>query len=180
MFPLLLLNREALIPLMKDPFAVETLKAEVSFTPLLFLPAAIVLAAMVGAHVWVRKFNPADGYRLFFVMNALAVTSMLYLFIGRAEMFSQNAHVAFAKESARQGIPVQVMGFKSYVPYFYGQSQKRIPGWQQILEEGYPKDIHLIAKINREAEFDARPDLQKIGRKNGFVFYLKRAEHVGK
>jgi hypothetical protein len=180
MFPLLLLNRGTLIPLMKDPFALETLRAEVSFSPLLFLPPLLIFMGMSAAHFLVRQSSARRGYRFFFGINAIAIASVIYLFIGRAEMFSQQAHIEFAKESARLGIPVQVMGFKSYVPYFYGKSQKRIPGWQQILDEGYPEDIRLVAKINREAEFDGRTDLEKIGHKNGFVFYLKRAANVGK
>ena len=179
-FPILLLNRQTLIPLMKDPFAVETLQAEATFSPLLFLPSLLIFTGMVVSHFMVRRSSARGGYRFFFGVNAIAIASVIYLFVGRAELFSQNAHIHFAKESARLGIPVQVMGFKSYVPYFYGQSEKRLPGWQQILDEGYPEDIHLVAKINRETEFDGRADLQKIGRKNGFVFYLKRAEYVGK
>lgn len=177
-FPLLLLNRDTVIPLLKDPFAVETLQAEVTFSPLLFLPALLIFTAAAVSHFWVRKSDSAGGYRFFLGMNAAAIASVIYMFVGRAEMFSQHAHVEFAKESARLGIPVQVMGFKSYVPYFYGLSKKTLPGWQQILDEGYPTDIRLVAKINREDEFDARGDLEKLGRKNGFVFYLKRAEHA--
>ncbi len=177
-FPILLMNRDTIIPLLKDPFAVETLQAEVTFSPWLFLPAAIIFTGMALSHFWVRKSKAGNGYRFFFGMNALAIATVIYLFIGRAEMFSQHAHVEFAKESARMGIPVQVMGFKSYVPYFYGLSEKALPGWQQILDEGYPVDIRLVAKMNREEEFDAREDLEKLGRKNGFVFYLKRAHHA--
>lgn len=176
-FPLLLNNRETVIPLMKDPFAVESLAAEIS-TPWYLFAAGIWIICVIGiSHFWVRKTDHEKGYQFFFLGNAVSVALVLYLFIGRIEMFSQNAHIEFLKEAANKGIPVQTMGFKSYAQYFYGQSQKRLPGWEEIHENGFGTDIYLVAKINREAEFDAYTDIEKIGRKNGFIFYLKKVNH---
>jgi len=178
-FPLLLNQRESVTPLFKDPFAVESLNAAITDPWYLFLAGAWILAVMGIGHFWVRRPEPEKGYRFLFVGNAVAIALVLYLFIGRAEMFSQNAHIEFLEQSAQKGIPVQTMGFKSYAQYFYGKSTQHIPDWEKILNEGYATDIHLVAKINREAEFDARPDLTKVGRKNGFVFYLKKAASDG-
>lgn len=177
-FPVLLNNREAVVPLIKDPFAVENLNADISTPWYLFLAGAWILLVMGIGHVWVRRPQPEGGYRFFLLGNAVSVALVLYLFIGRAEMISQNAHIEFLEKARGESIPVQTMGFKSYAQYFYARSSAHIPAWETVLNEGYPTDIYLVAKVNREAEFDARPDLQKTGRKNGFVFYLKKADHV--
>lgn len=176
-FPLFLDHRADFIPLLKDPFAAASLQARISNPVYLFLPGLWILILLGVGHFWVRRTRPENGYRFLFLGNGAAVALILYLFIGRVERISQNAHIDFLEQSAREGVPVQTMGFKSYAQYFYGQSRERLPDWEKILTEGYPADIRLVAKINREAEFDARTDLQKLGRKDGFVFYLKKAEH---
>lgn len=177
-FPLLLNKRDVVIPLLKDPFAVENLQADISTPWYLFLAGVWILAVIGIGHFLVRRSEPERGYRFFLLGNAVSVALVLYLFIGRAEMISQNAHIEFLEKARQEGIPVQTMGFKSYAQYFYARSSQRIPAWETVLNEGYPTDIYLVAKINRVAEFDARTDLQKVGSKNGFVFYLKKAAHV--
>jgi 4-amino-4-deoxy-L-arabinose transferase-like glycosyltransferase len=174
-FPILLNNREVVVPLLKDPFAAASLMAEISTPWYLFAAGTWILIVIGISHFWVRKPDPEKGYQFFFLGNGISVAIVLYLFIGRVEMLSQNAHIEFLKKSAADKIPVQTMGFKSYAQYYYGRSSQYLPGWEEILEKGYPTDIHLVAKINREAEFDLRGDLEKIGHKNGFVFYLKKA-----
>lgn len=176
-FPILLNSRDTVIPFMKDPFAVESLAAEISTPWYLFAAGAWIITVIGISHFWVRKSDPEKGYQFFFVSNAISVALVLYLFIGRAEMFSQNAHIEFLKEAAAKNIPVQTMGFKSYAQYFYGQSKQHLPSWEEIHEKGFPTDIYLVAKINREAEFDTFTDIEKIGRKNGFIFYIKKANH---
>ena len=176
-FPILLNHREVVLPLMKDPFAAASLAADISTPWYLFGAGAWIIVVLGVSHFWVRSSDAARGYQFFLVGNAVSVALVLYLFIGRAEMFSQNAHIEFLKEAAQKGIPVQTIGFKSYAQYFYARSSQYIPGWDEIHEKGYPTDIYLVAKINREKEFDAYPDLEKVGGKNGFVFYLKKATH---
>lgn len=175
-FPILLNMRHVVLPLMNDSFAVESLAAEISTPWYLFSAGIWILLVMTVSHVWVRGKNPSRGYRFFFFGNAVSVALVLYLFIGRAEMFSQNAHIEFLKKAASERIPVQTIGFKSYAQYFYAQTEQHMPGWEEILQEPQPTDVYLVGKVNREAEFDYHPALQKIGKKNGFVFYLKKAD----
>lgn len=178
-FPILLKKKDLLIPyLKKDPFAAETLMAQVSNPFYLYAAGIVILVSVIVGFALSKKENPANGFRVLFIGNAIGIMLVIYLVIGRAEMFSQHAHIEFLKTCAAKNIPVQTFGFKSYAQYFYGQSTQTLPSGETILAEGYPQDICISAKINREAELDARGDLIKLDRKNGFVFYLKKASNV--
>lgn len=177
-FPILLDFREKLLPYFNDSFAAEAMFSAISAPWYLYVAGIFILAVLTVSHFKVRSAQPENGYRILFLGNALAVAMVLYLFIGRAEMFSQYAHIEFLKTCAEKNIPVQTAGFKSYAQYFYGKSTQTLPGWKEILNNEFDGDVYLVAKVNKEKELDARSDLEKTGRKNGFVFYFKKGNHA--
>jgi hypothetical protein len=139
--PILLQNKHLLIPyLKKDPFAAETLMAEVSNPFYLYAAGVVILVSVIVGFVLLRKENPANGFRVLFIGNALGIMLVIYLVIGRAEMFSQHAHIEFLKSCAANNIPVQTFGFKSYAQYFYGQSAQTLPS----AKPSWPKAFHRI------------------------------------
>ena len=107
----------------------------------------------------------------------------LIAFIGRIEMYSQNAAVSFFQSKANEDCYLATHGYKSYVHLFYGQPQQKggacfleASCMDHLFQNKLDKPAYISTKIHRAAELAGIPGLKEIGRKNGFVFFKKEAE----
>jgi hypothetical protein len=70
-----------------------------------------------------------------------------------------------------------VLGFKSYAHLFYTDKQPQTNSnscdTQWLLTGPIDKPAYFVCKIKKADEYKAYPQMQEVGRKNGFVF-LKR------
>jgi hypothetical protein len=73
------------------------------------------------------------------------------------------------------------VGFKSYATYFYGRTQP--PGNPKYYDENWlltgdiDKDAYFVTKIHRASLLEKYDELEKLYEKNGFVFYVRKAEN---
>lgn len=176
------LNIEMLKPLFaKDPFATANLEAQVNWTSwYVLLPSIALLFILISATRHISRNRAGRGFRILFGGTAVFVMLTLIAFIGRIEMYSQNAAVEFFQSKANENCYVATYGYKSYVQLFYGQPKRQGDACFQdsecmnrLLHEPLDKPAYIATKIHKAKELQDIPGLQEIGRKNGFVFYKR-------
>jgi len=166
--------------LIADQFTVENLKATANWTGFEFLPGALFLLAVVFILVLVDKQNVLKRATLLWTVTLLFTLSVIYTIVPRVEKYSQNALIEFFKSKAGEDVYLRNLHFKSYATYFYGRTQPpenpKFYDDNWLLTGPIDKDVYFVTKTHRAPLVEEYDELEKIGEKNGFVFYLRRAE----
>ena len=179
--PFLAMNIELIEPLFsKDPFAKANLEAAVNWNGTEILPGVLLLTILILFLRW-EKLQAEKGYQFLFGGTAVFVFLTLIFFIKRIEGYSQRAAVDFFVEVSDEDAYVMTHGYKSYVDLFYfNKAKDNDPDFETreakrdwFLTGPVDKDVYIVTKINKTKELVALPDLEEIGRKNGFVFYKR-------
>ena len=172
-------HTEVLLPHLNDPFAAANLQAEVDWSsPLNYLPAALLLLSLILFLSSLRNGRPGPAILSVLVGTALFVQAGLYCFVGKIEAYSQRAAVEFCESLAGQEVYIKAVGYKSYVPFFYGKidadgsPSRHDQNW--LLTGPIDRDAFFLTKIHRADALRAFPDLEEIGQKNGFVFFRRK------
>ncbi len=176
---------ELLLPHLKDPFAAANLQAEVDWSsPLNYLPATLLFLSLISFFSSLRNGKTGPAILGLLVGTALFVQTGLYCFIGKIEAYSQRAAVEFCESLATQDVYIKAVGYKSYVPFFYGKAdpggnpKRHDQNW--LLTGPIDRDAWLLTKIHRADELRAFPELEEMGSKNGFVFFRRKKESTAK
>lgn len=166
--------------LIHDPFAVENLKADVHWMGFEFLPGLLFLLAIIFIFTRIKKTAPVKR-ALFLWGTTLAFTLSVLLLVPRIEKYSQNALIEFFKSKAGEDVYIKNLYFRSYATYFYGETQPTDnPNFYDddwLLTGDIDKDVYFVTKIHRAEQLDKYDDLEETGRKNGFVFYIRKAKN---
>lgn len=178
LLPIVGLKKEKLISLFDDDFAVANLQAPVHWSYAECLYGILYLVGIIIAVIWIRK-SFQKGILFLFGLQFLVIQVTLYHFVPKVEAYSQNAAVEFYKSFAGKDVYLQPLGFVSYGYLFYSQKMpstnpeyyKTKKDW--MIHGKVDKPCYFIAKITSEKELSAEPNLQKIGSKNGYVFYRR-------
>jgi 4-amino-4-deoxy-L-arabinose transferase-like glycosyltransferase len=161
-----------------NPEGLASLNAEVNWTGWEALTGLVLLGVLIVFLVLLRKKKSLTAFRILFLGTAVVVFLVLIFYVGKIEMYSQNAHVEFAKSIEGKEGYVKTSGFKSYVHYFYS---KRMPpvheksddiGW--LTWEPVDKDVYIITRIHLKEYWSGVPTVEIIGEKNGFLFVKRR------
>jgi 4-amino-4-deoxy-L-arabinose transferase-like glycosyltransferase len=165
--------------LIKDVFAVESLKAQVSWTG---WEPIIGLAFILGTIIMVILMNRKKmmlGLVGIFAVSLITINSTMVLIVPRIEPYSQGAAIEFYEYLKDKNCYVETLGFKSYAHLFYSQK----PQPQQLvtdevdwlLKGEIDKPAYFVSKINQANEIQqSYPQLKELYRKNGFVFFMRK------
>ena len=163
-----------------DEFAVENLKADVHWSGFEFLPGLLFLVIVIVIFVYVKKNKPAVRALLLWGATILFLSSVMYIHVPKVEQYSQNALIEFFKSKAGQDVYLKNLAFKSYAPWFYGETTPPAnPDYYDedwLLTGNIDKDVWFVTKIHRAPLYEKYDELTETGRKNGFVFYLRKAD----
>lgn len=171
-------NIELIKPFFQNnPDGLASLNAAVKWTGWEILPGLILLCVTILFFCLENKKKFLTAFIFLFIGNAVVVFIGLIFYIGRIEMYSQNANVEFCKSLEGKECYIKTSGFKSYIPVYYS---KRMPpvheksddiGW--LTWEAVDKDVFIIAKSHLKEYWSGVSTTEIIGEKNGFIF-LKR------
>jgi 4-amino-4-deoxy-L-arabinose transferase-like glycosyltransferase len=168
-------NIEIIGPLFQhNPDGLASLKAEVTWTGWEILPGLILLAIVILFFILIKKQKFYKAMMALFIGNAVVVITGLIFYIGRIEMYSQNASVEFCKSLEGKECYIKTSGFKSYIPAFYSRRMPPVHekgddiGW--LTWETVDKDVYIIAKSHLKEYWSDVPTVDIIGEKNGFIF----------
>ncbi len=166
--------------LINDAFAIENLKAEANWSGFEFLPGLLFLVAIVIIFTRIKRTEPLKRALLLWGTTLVFTLSVILVLVPRIEKYSQNALIEFFKSKAGQDVYLKNIHFKSYATYFYGETQP--PSNPNFYNENWlltgdiDKDVYFVTKIHRAPLMEKYEDIQETGRKNGFVFYVRRAK----
>lgn len=166
--------------LINDAFAVENLKADADWNGFEFLPGLLFLVAIVFIFTRIKRTEPLKRAVYLWGTTLIFTLSVILLLVPRIEKYSQNALIEFFKSKAGQDVYLKNIHFKSYATWFYGQTQPPSnPDFyndEWLLTGDIDKDVHFVTKIHRAPLMEKYDDIEETGRKNGFVFYVRRAK----
>ena len=173
-------NIHVLKPLLqKDPFAVANLGAEVNWTGWEAIAGILIVLITFLAIYFIQKKQCARGFKILFGGTAIYVLLALIFFIARIEKYSQNAAIEFYKTLENKDCYATPFGFRTYGHLFYTKKQPsenpKAYDKNWLLTGDIDKDVFIITKIHKAVPLEQRDDLEKVGEKNGFVFFLRKA-----
>lgn len=176
--PIIGRNIDLIKPLFQnDPDALASLNAQVNWTGWESAPGILLIFILVLFFIFIKKEQAIIAFRTLFFGMAIVVFSGLIFYIGRVEMYSQNANVEFCKSLAGKDGYVKTSGFKSYVPYFYSKRQPPVnekgDDIKWLTWEDVDKDVYFIGKKHVEEYWQGVYTVKQIGGKNGFVFFKR-------
>lgn len=163
--------------LIKDPFAVGNLQADGRWTGMeVLIPVFFLMGIYLMPLLYKRKKAIARGIHLW-VLTGVFTYSVLIFIVPKIEAYSQRANIEFISTLASADVYITTVGFKSYAPYFYGKttppptSNYYDIAW--LLTGEIDKDAYFISKIQNANLEDQYPEVERIGERNGFVFYRR-------
>jgi hypothetical protein len=164
--------------MINDEFAVENLKADVTWSGFEFLPGFLFLLSVILLFVFVRRDKAVKRAVLLWGGTMLFLFSVLLVHVPKIEQYSQNALVEFFKSKADEDVYVKNLYFKSYATWFYGQTlppeKENYYDDKWLMTGDIDKDVWFVTKIHRAHHMEEYHDIQETGRKNGFVFYTRK------
>lgn len=177
-FPYMMKNKQMWIHLVKDPFAVANLNANIEWTYLDSVGGLIIVIGLILFAI----LNSQHHYRKATVTVFLSITTAVFftsvLIVPKIELFSQAAAIRFYKSMKGVDAYVQPMYFKSYAHLFYTEKKKTENANaydHEWLKTGIiDKDVYIVVKNTKKEEIEKYQDIQLIKEENGFAFYLRK------
>jgi len=180
LLPVAGVNKNRLIPYVKDEFTRANLQAGVNWSYLECGYGLLYLAGVIIALVLIkRSFD--RGMLVLAAVQVLIIQACILHFTPKIEAFSQRAAIDYYRQFAGKDVYLQPLGFKSYAYLFYSEKQplsskayyREGIGW--LLTGKTDKPVHFISKITAEKEILRQfPQLEKTGSLNGYVFYRRK------
>lgn len=169
-----------------DPSAVASIRAEVNWSGWEFVPGACLLLVLFLADQLFRRQAFRQATWTLFGGGALFVMLALIFYVNKVESYSQRAAIEHWESLQGKDCYLTPFSYKSYAPYFYGQVKPPAPGSKAhdinwLLFGENDKDVYITTKIHRLNRLtDHVPDVEEIGRKNGFVFLIRKKKEANK
>jgi len=171
-------NIDILKPLFEnDPDGLASLDAQVNWTGWEAITGILLFVLISVFFILFSKQKIKLAFQFLFFGMAGVIFIALIFFIGRVEMYSQNANVEFCKSLVGKEGYIITSGFKSYVPLFYSQRQPNHNpkssdiGW--LTWEDVDNDVYIIGKKHLEEYWQGVYTVEQIGEKNGFIFFKR-------
>lgn len=175
-FPILIRNPQWL-DWIQDPFAWEQIRASVDWSGWESLAGLALLLGFIGFYSWNQQKKLKRALAILFGTQIIFITLALFLFSGKIQEHTQGSLVRFFASHAEEDCYFRPL-FKTYVPYFYGSitPDQRLPEGaedQWLFDGPIDKDVYFVRRIHQALWIDTIPDIQEIGRENGYVFYKR-------
>lgn len=159
------------------PFSVEKLKNQVTWSGYEWIPGVLFLLAVPLVLFYVKKHRTLLRGILLFMCTMFFTISAIYTVTPKIEKYIQNGYVNTLKSLADEDIYLWNYNFRSYATWFYGQI-KPPPVGKKVTEEwllhgDIDKDVYFFTKVHRAAPLQNNPDIQYVGKADGFVFYRR-------
>lgn len=161
-----------------DPFALENMEAEVSWTGYEGLIGVFLLMITVFAVFILYPRNRAGAFYSVLGATSLWVFLTLIFYVAKIEGYSQRAAVEFFEAQQGKEVYVKTFGYKSYAHLFYARVMPAAHNFQEdpdwVLYGEVDRPVYISCKVTHREELEKKvPDARFLGHKNGFYFYLR-------
>ncbi len=172
-------NMDTLKNLVKqDPFAVENMAAQVKWNGYEFLPAIIMIVAIMIFIFLVQKKKLQKAFVTLFLGAIVWFQFGLFFYVKNAEGISQNANIEFWQSKQNEDCYLTTYGYKSYTQFFYGavkplqNANAQNDDW--VLKGAIDKPVYFSCKTNAYSACVAEiKDAIFLYNKNGFYFFKR-------
>lgn len=190
--PLIGIFKARLIPLIDDPFAAGNLQAQVRWHIAECLFGGLYLLTLIWSIAMLRR-NFRRGMIILCAVQIIMIQVAVIHFTPKVEAYSQRAAIDFFESLAGKDVYVHPLGYKSYAHLFYSRKQPganpsyyhwvrsdvgasliKEPNEDWLLRGDIDKPAYFICKVSDADHWRALPQLQEIGMRNGFVFFLRK------
>jgi 4-amino-4-deoxy-L-arabinose transferase-like glycosyltransferase len=164
--------------LINDKFAVENIKATVSWTGVEWLIGVILIVGVGAMLVIIKQGKIKWGIIGIFLFSLFAVNMASVLVVPRIEKYSQGAAIEFYESMQGKDCYIEPVFFKSYAHLFYSkkkpQANANSNNSEWLLRGAIDKPAYFVSKITAVEDVKQYyPELVELNRKNGFVFWLR-------
>ena len=177
--PLLLKNSALLIPMINDPFAVDSLNTPILWTGFEALIGVLFLIGVIGSFIWFKKGKILQGLILNAATLGITLLFILFFILPKIEAFTQRPAIDFYSNHKGQDCYMETFGFKSYAQYYYFETPNGLREESKdivwLLAGKIDKPVYLVSKSTNR-ELDTYPEMEFINAEGGFRFY-KRLPH---
>jgi len=158
--------------IIKDPFAVANLGADVSWTG---WEISVGLVLMIGILAFFILKKPFLNLVSLFAASLIFTFFTMFVFTGRIEGYVQRAALDFYRQHSKEDCYINTLGFKSYAHLFYGdkQPQENPLSYDKewLLNGQIDKPAYFVYKMIKKDEYSRLyPQLVVLYEKNGFIF----------
>jgi len=164
--------------LIHDNFAVANLQADSGWTGFEVIPGIIFLTMVIFILINIPKENVLKRAVFLWATTLFFTVSVIMLVVPKVEKYSQNALIEFFKSHAGKDVYLKNIYFKSYATWFYGATTppQNLNYYDEnwLLTGNIDKDVYFVTKIHLATKMEPYPEIEKIGEKNGFVFYMRK------
>jgi 4-amino-4-deoxy-L-arabinose transferase-like glycosyltransferase len=188
LLPIVGMYPKLLLPLLDDPFAAANLNADVQWSYAHCLWGVAYAVCMVPL-VRRCKAKLATGVVGIILLHLVVIQAGIYCFTPRIEAYSQRAAIDYFKRFKGQNVYIAAIGFKSYAYLFYADKQpfaakdyisKGRVNEHWLVHGNIDHPAYFITKIQDAPNQAQNHQLEKIGAKNGFVFFRRRDSVAGR
>jgi 4-amino-4-deoxy-L-arabinose transferase and related glycosyltransferases of PMT family len=175
-FPVVMMHKEMIMPLIKDKFAVACLQRPVHWSYSEALIGAAYLAVLaVGAGLLSRgKFKAA--FAAIFLSSAVCLQLFMVDMVPKMEGIAGGGPIEFYKSLRGRDCYAHSL-FRSYADLFYsrkmpgGNPSGRDSDW--LLNGPIDKPAYLVCRIDKAHEYRGKYDLHEIKDEYGFVYFRR-------
>jgi 4-amino-4-deoxy-L-arabinose transferase-like glycosyltransferase len=176
LLPVAGMNPQAIVGLLKDPFAAANLEAVVNWSYLDCIAGLCLLTGLISSLLFVYRKNIRLAVIMVFMGTLLGTDMALAMLAPKIEIYTQDAAVEFYENLKGKDVYVGTPGYKSYVQYFYSDKKpwtnEKSTDIFWLLGGDIDKSAYFSVKITgAEQHKKWFPDLKELYRKNGFVFF---------
>jgi len=174
------LNKEWLMDsgLIKDPFAVANLAADVHWSGWEVLVSGVLI---IGLILFFLNKKPLTRIVSLFVATIIFTFFTMTVFTDKIEGYSQHAANDFYRQHSQEDCYINTLGFKSYAHLYYG---KKMPqenplayDKEWLLNGKLDKTAYFVYKLTKKEEYlRIYPQLITLYEKNGFIFAARYPE----
>ncbi|MCH2230283.1 MAG: glycosyltransferase family 39 protein [Crocinitomicaceae bacterium] len=177
--PIILMNKEALFPLMNDPFAVDSLSTPLSWGGYEFIAGLVLIIGTIIAFIQFKRKGWFKGVIVISGSMGLTLLLVLFLILPKIEKFTQGPVVKFYEKLKGSDVYIECYGYKSYAQYFYfkqpyGLSDQRLER-EWLLNGDIDKPVYMVSK-STNTELDEHENFELIDAQGGFRLYKRNVE----
>lgn len=176
LLPVILINKELIIPYINDPFAVDSLRTSLNWSGFEFLIGLFFIACVILTYLALKKNNFNKALATMAISMGITLLSILFFILPQIEEFTQGPVIRFYQKLKGTDCYVESFGYKSYAQYFYfsqpsGLSENR-KDREWLLTGDVDKLVFLVSK-STNSELNNYPNFKLIKTEGGFNFYKR-------
>ncbi|MDD5570558.1 MAG: glycosyltransferase family 39 protein [Bacteroidales bacterium] len=164
----------------KDKFAVECLKADVSWSGYEFIPGLILIIGTITSLIILKK-NKLFGVVLIYLTSIAFTAITMFMIIPKVDKYIQGTAIDFYKSKQNCNCYVETVGFKSYAHLFYAKKEKpqnkNASDMQWLISGNIDKPVFFVCKINDADNFQKEyPQIKLLNKRNGYAFFMREVK----